>query len=81
MGQPPRLDVWACAQGNVQWWCQFEVLEEHVCARYVPAYKTDEAGTESVGAGGASEARWRVSKVAGKRWRMSMRGDVAGRRP
>jgi hypothetical protein len=20
MGQPPRLDVWACAQSNVQWW-------------------------------------------------------------
>ena len=20
MGQPPRLDVWACAQGNVRWW-------------------------------------------------------------
>ena len=40
--------------------CQFEVLEEHVCARCVPAYKTDEAGTESVGAGGASEARWRA---------------------
>ena len=32
--------------------CQFEVLEEHVLARYVPAYKTDEADTESVGAGG-----------------------------
>ena len=29
--------------------CQFEVLEERVLARYVPAHKTDEADTESVG--------------------------------
>ena len=44
--------------------CQFEVLEEHVLTRYVPAYKTDEADTESVGAvGGTSEGvggRWRA---------------------
>ena len=32
--------------------CQFEVLEEHVCARYVPAYKTDETVVVVVGGGG-----------------------------
>ena len=32
--------------------CQSEVLEEHALTRCVPAYKTDEADMESVGAGG-----------------------------
>ena len=31
--------------------------------------------------GGASEARRRASEGAGERWRMSVRGDVAGHRP
>ena len=61
--------------------CQFEVLEGHVCARYVPAYKTDEADMASVGAGAALEACRRASEGAGDRWRMSVRGDVAGDRP
>ena len=40
------------------------MLEERVLARYVPAYKTDEADTESVGDGG----RWRsATQSAGER--------------
>ena len=36
---------------------------------------------EPEGVGGASEARRRASEGAGERWRMSMRGGVAGPRP
>ena len=46
--------------------CLFEVLEEHVLARYVPAYKTDEADMASVGAGGLSEARRRAPEIVGE---------------
>ena len=61
--------------------CQFEVLEERVLARYVPAYKTDEADMESVGAGGRRRSVGGASESVGERRRMPMRGDVAGHRP
>ena len=50
--------------------CQFEVLEEHVGARR--------------GVGGTSESvggRRRSLEDVGCRWRMSVRGDIAGPRP
>ena len=50
--------------------CQFEVLEEHVGARR--------------GVGGTSESVggcWRSLEDVGCRWRMSVRGDIAGPRP
>ena len=38
--------------------CQFEVLEERVLARYVRAYKADNADTESVGSAIAPSTKW-----------------------
>ena len=52
------------------------------------AYKTDEADIAGVGArrgvGGTSESVggcWRSLEDVGCRWRMSVRGDIAGPRP
>ena len=54
MGQPPRLDVWACAQSNVQWWMSIRSARG-TCSSLICACiqdKTDGAGAESAGAGG-----------------------------
>ena len=55
--------------------CQFEVLEERVLARYVPAYKTDEADTGSVGAGGRRRSVGGVSESVGERRRALENAD------
>ena len=49
--------------------CHFKVLEESVLAQSVPAHKTDEADTESIGAGGRRRSvreHRRASKSVGE---------------
>ena len=59
--------------------CRFEVLEEHVCACIQD--KTNGASMESVGAGGCRRCVGERRRVPGGRWRMSVKGGVADRRP
>ena len=69
MGRPPRLDVWACAQSNVQWWMSIRSAGGTCLSRYVPAYKTDEAGMAIVGAGGRPRCVGGASEIVGGSWR------------
>ena len=73
MGQPPPLDVWACAQSNVQWWMSIRsaggICSSLRCACIQD--KTDGACVESVGAGGVGGA---LENVGGRR----MAPDGAG---
>jgi len=61
-----------CSDGR-----QFEVLEDHVGACIQD--KTNGASMESVGAGGCRRCVGERRRVPGGRWRMSVKGGVAGR--